>query len=78
MKNTGPAVSVSIEDPDPLGTEEPPSISRALTQDLLFATQPARKYSLASRIPVSQHSRQFLRDFYPHATEADWSNWHSR
>jgi lysine 2,3-aminomutase len=76
MKNTGPAVSVSIEDPDPLGTEEPPSISRALTQDLLFATQPARKYSLANRIPVSQHSRQFLRDFYPHATEADWSNWH--
>jgi lysine 2,3-aminomutase len=76
MKNTGPAVSVSVEDPDPLGTEEPPSISRALTQDLLFATQPARKYPFANRIPVSQHSRQFMRDFYPHATEADWCNWH--
>lgn len=78
MKNNGPAVSVSPEDPDPLGTEapeEPPSISSALTQDLLFAAQPARKFPLAGRITISQRCRQFLRDFYPHATETDWASW---
>jgi lysine 2,3-aminomutase len=79
MKNNGPAASVSFEDPDPLGSgsgEEPPSISPVLTQELLFNSQPSRKFSFSTRIPVSQHSRQFMRDFYPHATEADWSSWH--
>jgi len=79
MKNSGPAVSVSLEDADPLGTEpaeEPPSISQALVQDLLFKTEPARKYPAIGRIPVSQHSRRFLREYFPKATEADWSNWH--
>ncbi len=78
MKNNGPAVSVSPEDPDPLGTEapeEPPSIPSALTQDLLFAAPPARRFSLAGRIPISQRSRQFLREFYPHATETEWASW---
>jgi|GEM_PF-6011954 len=79
MKHNGPAVSVPIDDPDPLGTEppeEPPSISRALVQDLLFKTEPARKLSIVGRIPVSQHSRRFLHEFFPKANEADWSNWH--
>ncbi len=79
MKNTGPAVSVSPEDPDPLGAgapEEPPSISPVLTQDLLFVADPVRKFSLSGRMPVSQRSRQFLRAHFPAATEADWSSWH--
>ncbi len=79
MKNHGPAASVLMEDPDPLGGgsgEEPPSISPVLTQELLFTTQAPRKFPISARIPVSQHSRQFMKDFYPHATEADWSNWH--
>jgi len=79
MKNNGPAVSVPIADPDSLGTEppeEPPSISQALVQDLLFKTGPSRKLSIVGRIPVSQHSRHFLHTFFPKASEADWSNWH--
>ncbi|MCU0577316.1 MAG: lysine 2,3-aminomutase, partial [Desulfobacterota bacterium] len=79
MKNSGPAVSVSPEDADPLGNEpaeEPPSISPALYQDLLFNTEPVRKFPSIGRIPVSQHSRRFLHEFFPGATEADWSNWH--
>jgi lysine 2,3-aminomutase len=42
----------------------------------LFKTEPARKLSIVGRIPVSQHSRRFLHEFFPKATEADWSNWH--
>ncbi|HON95287.1 MAG TPA: KamA family radical SAM protein [Deltaproteobacteria bacterium] len=79
MKNSGPAVSVSLEDAGTLGNEppeEPPSISPVLVQDLLFKTEPERKYPAIGRIPVSQHSRRFLREFFPNATEADWSNWH--
>lgn len=79
MKNSGPAVSVSPEDTDPLGTEpaeEPPSIAPVLVQDLLFKTEPVRKYPAIGRIPISQHSRRFLHEFFPGATEADWSNWH--
>ncbi len=79
MKNSGRAVSAPVEDADPLGTEtgeEPPPISRPLIQDLLFTDEPARKYSAFGRIPVSQHSRLFMHEFFPQATEADWSNWH--
>lgn len=79
MKNNGPAASVQLDDPDPLGTEaseEPPSLSKALVQDLLFKTEPERKLSIVGRIPVSQHSRYFLHQFFPKATEADWCNWH--
>ncbi|HQI01281.1 MAG TPA: KamA family radical SAM protein [Deltaproteobacteria bacterium] len=78
MKNSGPAASVSPKDPDPLGTEapeEPPSISSGMTQDLLFAAQPIRKFPLTGRIPITLRSRQFLRDFYPDATEVDWASW---
>jgi lysine 2,3-aminomutase len=42
----------------------------------LFKTEPARKLSIVGRIPVSQHSRRFLHEFFPKANEADWSNWH--
>ncbi|HNY65242.1 MAG TPA: KamA family radical SAM protein [Deltaproteobacteria bacterium] len=79
MKNAGPAVSVSPEDPDHLGTEapeEPPSISPALTQDLLFPTDPIRKFPLSSRIPISPRSRSFLRTHFPNASEAEWASWH--
>ena len=79
MKNNGPAASVQLDEPDPLGTEapeEPPSLSKALVQDLLFKTEPARKFSIVGRIPVSQHSRYFLHQFFPKANEADWCNWH--
>jgi len=79
MKNNVPAVSVCTENPDPLGTdpaEEPPSISTALVQDLLFTPQTERKYPFPTRIPISQQSRKFLRNFFPHATEADWCSWH--
>lgn len=79
MKNNVPAVSVCTENPDPLGTdpaEEPPSIASALVQDLLFTPQPERKYPFPTRIPISQQSRKFLRDFFPRATEADWCSWH--
>lgn len=78
MKNTGPAVSVSPKDPDHLGAEppeEPPSISPVLTQDLLFSPQPIRKFPLSGRIPITHRSRQFLRDFYPGATEVEWASW---
>ncbi len=78
MKNNGPAVSVSPDDPDPLGTdapEEPPSITAVLTQDLLFAPRQVKKFSITNRIPISHRSRHFLRDFYPNATEADWASW---
>ncbi|MRR34818.1 KamA family radical SAM protein [bacterium] len=78
MKNTGPAVSVSHEDPDPLGAEapeEPPSLAPALTQDLLFAPRPVKKFPLTSRIPISHHTRHFMREFFPHITDADWASW---
>jgi lysine 2,3-aminomutase len=78
MKYTGPAASASPEEPDPLGAEapeEPPSISPALTQELLFVADPIRKFPLSSRIPISQRSRQFLRYHFERATEADWASW---
>ncbi len=79
MNNNSPAMSASLEDPDPLGSEvpeEPPSPSAALARSLLFPARPARRFSLSARVPISNRTRQFINDFYPHITEAEWSNWH--
>lgn len=79
MNTTGPALSASIEDPDPLGTEapeEPPSPSLAAARELVFPARPARRLSLPVRVPVSPESRRFMREFYPETTDAEWLNWH--
>ncbi len=79
MNNNSPAMSASLEDPDPLGSEvpeEPPSPSAALARSVLFQDRPARRFSLPLRIPISNRTRQFINEFYPHITEAEWSNWH--
>ena len=79
MNNNSPAMSASLEDPDPLGSEvpeEPPSPSAALARSVLFPDRPARRFSLPLRIPISNRTRQFINEFYPHITEAEWSNWH--
>ncbi|MDT8272031.1 MAG: KamA family radical SAM protein [Desulfomonilia bacterium] len=79
MKNTGHVMSVCVDDPDPLGsesTDEPPSIHQSLFGDIFFAPHPVRRHPSACRIPISQSSQQFLREFYPQASEAEWSNWH--
>lgn len=79
MNNTSPAMSASLEDPDPLGSEapeEPPSSSPAFVQDLLFPAEQAKRFSIPVRTCISNQSRQFIREFYPHVTEAEWSNWH--
>ena len=79
MNNNSPAMSASLEDPDPLGSEapeEPPSSSPAFVQDLLFSAPPAKRFSLPVRTCISSRSRQFMREFYPNVTDAEWSNWH--
>lgn len=79
MNNNSPAMSASLEDPDPLGSEvpeEPPSSPAALARSMLFPARPARRFSLPARVPISNRTRQFINDFYPHITEAEWSNWH--
>lgn len=79
MNNNSPAMSASLEDPDPLGSEvpeEPPSTSAAPACSVLFPARPARRFSLPLRIPISNRTHQFINDFYPHITQAEWSNWH--
>ena len=79
MNSNRPAMSASLENPAPLGSEvpeEPPSSSAALSRSLLFPARPARRFSLPVRVPVSNRTRRFINNFYPNVTEAEWSNWH--
>ncbi|HDP25335.1 MAG TPA: KamA family radical SAM protein [Deltaproteobacteria bacterium] len=72
-------MSVCVDDPDPLSsesTDEPPSIPQSLFGDIFLAPHPVRRHPSACRIPISPPSQQFLRNFYPQASEAEWSNWH--
>lgn len=78
MKKSGRLVSVPPREAEGISAEsadEPPPTSPFVVQDLLFSSESQRRFPV-SRIPLSRRSRAFLHEFFPHATEADWSNWH--
>ncbi len=79
MENKCSAISTEMQDPDPLGSEvvdEPPPISESLSESQYLAPRTDIKLTSIGRIPLSARSSEFLRDFFPNATPADWSNWH--
>jgi len=79
MEKTSAPISTGMKADQQLAadlTDEPPSIPALLSEAPYHLSRSVSRLPNASRIPISARSSEFLREFFPNATMADWSNWH--
>jgi lysine 2,3-aminomutase len=78
MEKKSATVSTGMKSAQPLAidlTDEPPSIPEILSESPYHLTRSVTKLPNTSRIPISSRSSEFLHEFFPNATMADWPSW---